>query len=36
VLVAVTLLLALKLPRGLDAALVTEAGPFGREGGPAR
>jgi hypothetical protein len=35
-LVAVTLLLALKLPRGRDAAGLTETGPFGREGGPAR
>lgn len=35
-LVAVTLLLALKLPRGRDAVRLTETGSFGREGGPAR
>jgi len=35
-LVAVTLLLALKLPRGRGAATFTETGPFGQEGGPAR
>jgi MFS family permease len=35
-LVAVTLLLALKLPRGHGAGRLTETGPFGREGGPAR
>jgi hypothetical protein len=35
-LVAVTLLLALKLPRGQRAARLAETGPFGREGGRAR
>jgi len=36
VLVAVTLLLALKLPRGRGAAQLAETGPLGQEGGPAR
>jgi len=36
VLVAVTLLLALKLPRGRDAAQLAETGPLGQEGDPAR
>jgi len=35
-LVAVTLLLALKLPRGRAAVRLAEAEPFGREGGPVR
>jgi DHA1 family tetracycline resistance protein-like MFS transporter len=36
VLVAVTLLLALRLPRGHGAVQLTQTRPFGREGGPAR
>jgi MFS transporter, DHA1 family, tetracycline resistance protein len=36
VLVVVTLLLALKLPRGRGAVQLAETGPFGQEGGPAR
>jgi MFS transporter, DHA1 family, tetracycline resistance protein len=35
-LIAVTLLLALKLPRGRSAVPLAEAGPFGQEGGPAQ
>jgi DHA1 family tetracycline resistance protein-like MFS transporter len=35
-LIALTLLLARKLPRGRDAAPLAEAGPFGQEGGRAR
>jgi len=35
-LVAVTLLLAFRLPRGLGAASLVDAAPFGREGGRAR